>query len=288
MSGGNAGSGIDGLDGGIVWINGDLLAEEEARVSPFDHGLLTGDGVFETLRIYRGEPFAARRHLDRLALSAAGLRLAVPDADQLRKAMADVIAANRLSEGRLRMTLTGGPAPLGSRRGDSPPTVIVAAGPMEPWPPVTDVVTVRWPRNHRSPVAGLKTISYAENVIALDFAAEQGAGEAIFANLSGDLCEGTGTNVFFAHGGRLFTPTLRSGCLAGVTRALLLELVDVVEEDMPLAVLCDADEAFLASSTREVQPIRAVDGRTLRAAPGPLTQAAAQVFQSLLERELDP
>jgi branched-chain amino acid aminotransferase len=276
------------VNGGVVWLNGELLAEEEARISPFDHGLLTGDGVFETLRIYRGEPFAARRHLERLALSAAGMRLAVPDGDQLRKAMAEVIDANGLPEGRLRITVTGGPAPLGSLRGDAPPTVIVAAGPMAAWPPVTDVVTVVWPRNQRSAVAGLKTTSYAENVVALDFAAQRGAGEAIFGNVTGDLCEGTGTNVFYARRGRLFTPSLRSGCLAGVTRALLLELVDVVEVDMPVACLGDADEAFLTSSTREVQPIGAVDGRTLPAAPGPLTQAAARAFQALLERDLDP
>ena len=281
-------SGVSSADGPIVWLNGELLAEGQARVSPFDHGLLTGDGVFETLRVYRGEPFAARRHLERLAHSAAGLRLAVPDGDELRTAMAGVIAANRVTDGRMRITLTGGPAPLGSKRGDAPPTVIVAASSMDPWPPVTDVVTVPWPRNHRSAVAGLKTISYAENVIALDVAAHHGAGEAIFANVCGDLCEGTGTNVFVGRAGRLFTPSLRSGCLAGVTRALLLELVEVVEEDMPLAALADADEAFLTSSTREVQPIGAVDGRPLRAAPGPLTEAAARAFQSLVERDLDP
>ena len=112
---------------------------------------------------------------------------------------------------------------------------------------------------------GVKTISYGENVVALAYARERGAGEAIFANLAGNLCEGTGTNVFLAVGGRLVTPPLSSGCLAGVTRDLLLELLDVVEDDLPLSALASADEAFLSSSTREVQPISAVDGQACRA-----------------------
>ena len=104
--------------------------------------------------------------------------------------------------------------------------------------------------------------------MALAYAKERGAGEAIFGNLVGNLCEGTGTNVFVAVGSRLVTPPLSSGCLAGVTRDLLLELLDVVEEDMPLSALASAREAFLSSSTREVQPISAVDGRPSRRVDG--------------------
>ena len=271
-----------------VWVDGELVPEAEARVSPFDHGLLTGDGVFETLRVYRGVPFAARRHLDRLARSAAGLRLATPEVSVLRAAMDEVVAANGLVDARLRVTVTGGVAPLGSDRGAAPPTIIVAASPIPARPDTALVATVPWPRNQRSALAGLKTISYAENVVALAYARERGAEEAMFANLGGDLCEGTGTNVFVGAGGRLFTPSLFSGCLAGVTRDLLLELVDVVEDDIPLLALAEADEAFLTSSTRGVHPIAAVDGRPLRAAPGPLTRAAAEAFQALVERDLDP
>jgi branched-chain amino acid aminotransferase len=202
--------------------------------------------------------------------------------------MAGVIEANQLSDGRLRVTVTGGPAPLGSDRGGEPPTVIVAGSAMAPWPATTDVVVVPWPRNERSALAGMKTISYAENVVALAYAKARGAGEALFANMGGDLCEGTGTNVFVGRGGRLLTPPLSSGCLAGVTRDLLIELVDVVEETMPIAALALVEEAFLSSSTREVQPIAAINGRPLAAAPGPLTKAAADAFRDLVERELDP
>ena len=179
-----------------LWVNGSVLEEQEVRISPFDHGLLTGDGVFETLRIYRGVPFAARRHLARLGRSAAGMRLPLPAPSTLREAMDAVIAANALVDGRLRITVTAGPGVLGSDREDVAPTVIVAASPMAPWPVTTDVVVVPWPRNDRGALSGLKTISYGENVVALDYARDRGAGEAIFGNLAGNLCEGTGTNVF--------------------------------------------------------------------------------------------
>jgi branched-chain amino acid aminotransferase len=283
-----------GTPGGlVVWLNGQLLGEFEARISPFDHGLLTGDGIFETLRVYPspdglGVAFAATRHLGRLARSAAGLDLRLPDPPVLRRAMEEVIEANHLSDGRLRITVTGGPAPLGSDRADVEPTILVAGSPMAPWPQAADVVTVPWPRNERGALAGLKTISYAENVVALARARQCGAGEAIFGNLAGNLCEGTGTNVFLGIGGRLVTPPLSAGCLAGVTRDLLVELLPVAEEDVPLGRLAQADEAFLTSSTREIQPIRGVDGRVLPAAPGPLTKQAQAAFRGLLASTLDP
>jgi branched-chain amino acid aminotransferase len=272
-----------------IWIDGACQPVAGAAVSPFDHGITVGDGVFETMQVVRGEPFAARRHLDRLRRSAAGLQLPIPLGDRdLRAAMGDVIEANRVDSGRLRMTVTGGVAPLGSDRGTGRSTVIVATGDLAAWEETTDVVTVAWRRNEHSAIAGLKTTSYAENVVALDHAHGRGASEAIFANTAGMLCEGTGTNVFLEVGGRLCTPPLRSGCLAGITRELILELVDVDEVDLPLAALAAAGEAFLTSSTRNVQAIRAVDGGMLGHAPGPLTAAAAAAFDDLLARDLDP
>jgi branched-chain amino acid aminotransferase len=272
----------------VVWVDGVLADAGVARVSPFDHGLLTGDGVFESLRVTRGTPFAARRHLDRLARSAAGLRLPCPPPAVVLAAMREVVAENAVVEGRLRVTVTGGPAPLGSERGEVAPTVIVAAGPLPAWPAAADVAVSPWPRNERGALTGLKTVSYGENVVALAHARDRGAGEAVFANLAGNLCEGTGTNVFLGVGGRLLTPPLYAGCLAGVTRELVLELVDVIEEDVPVAALAAADEAFLTSSTRDVQPIRSVDGAFLPECPGPLTSAAAAAFAALLAAELDP
>jgi branched-chain amino acid aminotransferase len=272
----------------LIWVNGRVSEEDDARISPLDHALLTGDGVFETLKVERGLPFAVRRHLDRLCRSAAGLGLDAPPVDTVDAALAQIIDANGLTDGVARITLTGGPAPLGSDRGSAGPTLIVACGPPRRWGPAAAVAVAPWPRNERSALAGLKTVSYAENVVALRWARERDAEEAVFGNLAGRLCEGTGTNVFVGIGGRLLTPPLSSGCLAGVTRDLLLELGLAEEEDVPLSALGRSDEAFLTSSTRDVQPISAVDGAPLPATPGPLTKAAADAFSDLRARNADP
>ncbi len=271
-----------------AWVDGSLVAPRAAVVSAFDHGLTVGDGVFETLRVARGEPFALCRHLDRLACSAAGLGLTLPDRSVLERAVAEVVADAGLADARLRLTVTAGSAPLGSGRGTAGPTLIVAVAPLEPFPAAAQVAVVPWPRNERSAVVGVKTTSYAENVVALAHARRLGAGEAIFANTRGELCEGTGSNVVVAVGGRLVTPPLSSGCLAGVTRSLVLELVEVAEGDLPVSALAEADEAFLTSTTRGCQPIAAVDGRLLTSAPGPLTKAAMVAFADLVARDLDP
>ncbi len=277
----------------VLWLDGRLVPENEARVSPFDHGLLVGDGVFETLRVYGGVPFAWTRHHQRLVRSAAGLGLTAPGSDELRTAVDAVLEANRLTEGRVRLTVTGGPSPLGSERGDGPPTVIVVAAPAKPWPPSVDVVIVPWTRNERGAVAGLKTISYAENVRALAYAHEHGAGEAIFLNTADELCEATGSNLFVVQDGVVRTPPTDAGCLLGVTRALVLELCaehGLAAEEVALApaALGDADEAFLTSSTREVHPIRRVDRSALPAAPGPATDKIAGLFAALVARDTDP
>jgi branched-chain amino acid aminotransferase len=148
------------------------------------------------------------------------------------------------------------------------------------------VVLVPWVRNERSAVAGVKTTSYAENVVALAHAKANGAGEALFANTVGQLCEGTGSNVFLVMGGDVVTPPLSSGCLAGVTRALLIEWADVVERDLPTGALLDADEVFLTSSTRDVQAVHAVGDRELP--PGPVTQRLAALFAERAAEDLDP
>jgi branched-chain amino acid aminotransferase len=275
-------------EGTAVWVNGALVDPAIAAVSAFDHGLTVGDGVFETLRVYRGSPFALRRHLDRLARSAAGLALPAPDPAELARACTEVVAAGGLAEARLRLTVTGGPGPLGSPRGTGPPTVIAAVAPLAPVSPAAAVAVAPWPRNERGPLAGLKTTSYAENVVLLAWARERGAEEAIVADTRGRLCEGTGANVFVVHGGRLRTPTLASGCLAGITRELVLAATDAEEVELPLEALATAEEAFLTSSTREVQPVGWVDGRALPRTPGPRTSEAVAAFRALVASDLDP
>lgn len=276
-----------------VWLNGTLLAADQARISPFDHGLLVGDGVFETIRVYGGKPFAWTRHLDRFEHSATGLGLPVPDRDVLRAAAADVLAANGHDDARLRITLTGGVAPLGSERGTAGPTVVVASSALKPWPDAVSVVIVPWVRNDRGATAGMKTTSYAENVRALAYAHERGASEAVFANTRNELCEATGSNVFVVRDGAVLTPPGSSGCLLGVTRALVLELavtegIPVDEAPLVLDALRDAEEAFLTSTTREVQPIAAVDDRALPTVAGAVTRRLADAFTALVARDLDP
>jgi branched-chain amino acid aminotransferase len=278
-----------------VWIDGRLSEAREATVSVLDHGFTVGDGLFETLAVLPDaggtpRPLALSRHLRRLRRSAAALGLPVPlDDDEMANAVEAVLAAlDRSAGARLRITVTGGVGPMGSERGDAPPTVVVAAGPGHERPATVAVATVPWRRNEHSPVAGIKATSYAENVVALAYARDRGADEAILANTAGHLCEGTGTNVFVGRGDRLVTPPLSSGCLAGITRELLLSLVDVVEEDLPLAALAGAEEAFLTSSTRGVHPVVSVDGAALPRCPGPLTAAAGKAYAALLAETLDP
>ena len=193
-----------------------------------------------------------------------------------------IVASSAITIRMLRITLTAGPAPLGSGRGSHAPTLVVVAVPMQASLATTSIVTVPWPRNEHSAIAGLKTTSYAENVVALAHAKERGATEAIFANTAGHLCEGTGSNVFYVVAGELRTPTLASGCLAGVTRALVLDWCGAREIDGPIAVAEAADEVFLVSTTRDVQPVTRWGARDLPV--GPVTRAAAETWAA---RELE-
>jgi branched-chain amino acid aminotransferase len=271
----------------IIWLNG-ALQDESAAISPLDHGLTTGDGVFETLKIVDGQPFAVTKHLDRLVVSATGLGLPAPNLAQVRDAIATVVKADPdIAFGRLRITYTGGISPLSSDRGKAGPTLIVASQAIEKPASSSAIVTVPWVRNERSAVAGLKTTSYAENVRALAYAKAHGGSEAIFANTVGNLCEGTGSNIFCVFDGELVTPTLESGALAGVTRNLVIAWFGAVERDMPLNRLAEADEIFLTSTTRDVQAIHRADDRDLTT-PGDVTAAVAKVFAERSAEDLDP
>lgn len=261
-----------------VWVNGAVLDDPVApAISVADHGFTVGDGVFEAMKVVDGVPFALDEHLARLTRSAEGLGLRAPDRDLIRAGIAATIAGQNLPLGRVRVTYTPGIAPMGSGRGDSGATLAIVAGPMDPWPETTTAVVVPWPRNERGALAGLKTTSYAENVVALAYARRHNATEAIFGNTVGNLCEGTGTNIFYVVGGEVRTPTTRSGCLGGITRQLILDWYGGVEIDEPLAILEAADEVFLASTTRDVQGVSRIDEREYPA-PGPVTREVMRVW----------
>ena len=272
-----------------AWVDGSLVDPGEPAIAVDDHGLTTGDGCFETLKVVDGTPFALTRHLRRLRRSCEGLGLVAPDEAVVREACETVLGAGGADAavGRLRITVTAGRAPLGSGRGDVVPTLAVLVGPPPSWPPTTAVAVCPWVRNERSAVAGLKTTSYAENVVALAWGNERGCTEVLLANTRGELCEGTGTNVFIVLDGRLVTPPLDSGCLAGVTRELLLEALPVAEEPIPIDALSSVEEVFLTSSTRDVHPVHAVDGRPLPA-PGGRTGEALEAWRAIESRSFDP
>ncbi|MFS4108598.1 aminotransferase class IV [Streptomyces sp. PD-S100-1] len=271
-----------------IWLDGGLRDIESARVSVLDHGLTVGDGIFETVKAVDGKPFALTRHLDRLTRSARGLGLPDPDHDEVRRACAAVLDANPMPLGRLRITYTGGHGPLGSDRGDQGPTLVVALGETSRRPDSTAVVTVPWTRNERGALTGLKTTSYAENVVALAHAHRHGASEALFGNTVGRLCEGTGSNVFVVLDGQIHTPPLASGCLAGITRALAVEWTGAKETDLPLDVLDRAEEVFLTSTLRDVQAVHRVDDRELPGDAGPVTAKAMRIFDERAGDDLDP
>ncbi len=277
-----------------VWLNGELTPAEEAAVSAFDHGFLTGDGVFETLKSYRGTPFEFERHYARLERAAKVFHLNAPSRDTLVEAMAAVLEGNGMMDvdARLRITVTAGRAPLGSEKGNGGETVVVACGDLPHHPEEGPVITVPYSRNERGALAGIKTTSYGENVIALATAKERGANEAVFGNTRGQLCEGTGSNIFVVQDGQLITPPLSAGCLPGVTRAVVLELCEahglaVKEIDLPLTELTGVEEAFLTSTLREILPITAVDGHALRF-PGPVSEQVRGWFRERVGRKASP
>lgn len=272
----------------FVYLNGRVLPRAEARISPFDHGFTVGDGVFESLITYDGKAFGVREHWERLERSAAVLGIPVPSLEIFTEGIEEIIAANQLGTARLRVTLTGGEAPLGSEKAaETQTTFVVASMDVPQRPPLAKIATVPWPRNERGALAQVKSVSYAENVIALAAAKSQGAQEAILANTQGNLCEGTGSNIFLVLDGQLHTPPLSCGCLAGVTRHCVLQLcgqlgIPVLQTPVPMSRLREASEAFLTSTYREVQAIASVDEHHFPSAPGPITQRLQEAFRDFV------
>jgi branched-chain amino acid aminotransferase len=270
-----------------AWCNGSFVEPEAPAIAVLDHGFTVGDGVFEAIKVVQNAPFALTRHLERLERSAVGLGLPKPDQDLVRGAVDEVLEGQDIALGRIRMTYTAGISPLGSGRDTSSPTLVVVVTESHPYPPTTKAVVVPWPRNERGALAGLKTTSYAENVVALAYAEERGASEAICANTVGNLCEGTGTNVFCVFGDSVVTPPLSSGCLSGVTRNLLVEWCGLEERDISLAELATAGEVFLTSTTRDIQGLSQLDDRVFPTEQ-PVTARMTQVWREREALDLDP
>lgn len=269
----------------ILWHNGRLRPAGEAGVFPLDRGFTLGDGVFETLRAYGGKPFAVTRHWKRLAHACETTGLSVPTCDEFARVLSLTLSANHLLEARVRFTVTRGSDPenLG-------PTMICMATPAATFAAAERVVTVPWTRNEKGALAGVKSISYGENVMAIAYAKRENAGEALFFNTRGELCEGATTNIFVVKDTDVFTPPLSSGCLAGVTRELVIELcrdhqINLSEAPLTSRELTGADEAFLTSSTREVQPISHINGTPFPSCTRPTSERIAGLFRNILHQD---
>ena len=283
----------------IVWADdgtGNPLAHglvdvETARISVLDRGLIVGDGVFETLKVVAGRPFALTRHLRRLSDSARALAIDLPSEHELRAAIAATLDANQAGIGdisRLRITVTHGIGDPGDPyAGEARPLLLVTVVPQNLWPAGSVVALSEFTRNEHSALAGVKSTSYAENAVALRAARRRGADEALLLNTAGHLCEGTGSNIVVALDGDLVTPPLTSGCLAGITRELALEWCDITARTITVSEISDVTEAFLTSSTRDLHPISNLAGRDLPV-PGPLTAQAIADWRAHESLGVDP
>jgi branched-chain amino acid aminotransferase len=271
-----------------IWLDGRLYDDpREATIAGTDHGLVVGDGVFETLKVTEQGAFAVGRHLNRMSRSAAALSLPAPDHTLIREAIDAVLEGRDFGRGKLRITYTGGSGPLGSETAYGPPTLIVALAPAAPAPPLTSIVTAPWTRNERGALTGVKSTSYAENVRGLRYAAERGASEAIFRNTVGHVCEGTGTNIFLVFGDTIVTPPLSSGPLVGITRELIMKWSSIDERELTHEEAKRANEVFITSSMRDIQGVERWDDQNF-SPMRPITEAVAVTFAERSQADLDP
>jgi branched-chain amino acid aminotransferase len=274
-------------------VNGIITPAEEARVSVLDNGFTYGDSVYEVLRTYGGRAFEPGRHFRRLRRSAARLGFEVPAPDERLLAQADALLARSAGgESYIRIIVTRGVGDC-SYRFDrvQGPTVVMIQKPLLPYPSRhydegIEVAAVGVRRNHpRALDPAIKSSNLLNNILAVREAQARGAEEPVLLNQEGFLAEGASTNVFVASGGALRTPPLSAGILAGITREVALELLASLgiacrEEALHVDDLLRADEAFLTSTTREVVPVRGVDGRAIGdGRPGPLTRRLMQAFR---------
>ena len=283
----------------IIYLNGSLVPREGAKISPFDRGFLYGYGLFETMRSYGGRLFRLDRHLARLMGGAEKLGFAAAlDPTELVQALYKTIEANKLSDARIRLTVSAGE---GERRLALPSggtlTIIIVAEELVPPPSqfyrkCLCAVLVSPMRNSLSPLSRIKSTNFLDNLIAHSEAVALGADEAILLNERGFVCECSTSNIFLVMGGKLITPSVESGILPGITREAVLELanalgIEVVEREVRVAELLRADEAFLTNSIIEIRPItEIVDGKPIGLGkPGDVTKRLMTAYRELAERE---
>jgi branched-chain amino acid aminotransferase len=274
------------------WVDGKRVDPASPRIVVADRGFTLADGIFETMRAYGGTIFRFDDHMARLSRGAQALQLPRPAnlADMLQQALRELRSAR--ADAIVRLTVSRGPGRHGltPTRAESP-TVVLYAQELATFKTSISVRTVSGRRNEYAMSAGLKTLSYTDNVLALLEAVAKGAEDAVLLDTAGHVSEATAANVFLVKNETVRTPPVSCGAFPGITRAIVIELlgeqgVTVTEDPVTPQELAQADEVFLTSSIREIAPVDTVDGRALEA-PGPITTAAMGAFAAniRLERE---
>jgi branched-chain amino acid aminotransferase len=278
-----------------IWINGQLYAKEDAKISVYDHGLLYGDGVFEGLRSYGGRVFRLEQHLDRLWNSAKAILLEIPmSREQIGRAINETLKINGLADGYIRLVVTRGAGSLGldPNRTSNPQVIIItdhiAVYPEELYRQGLEIITASSLRNHPQAVSPrVKSLNYLNNILAKIECMQAGCLEALMLNHKGEVAECTADNVFIVRGGTLVTPPTDAGILEGITREAVIELArasgrEVREETMTRHDVYIADEVFLTGTAVEVIAVVKVDSRTIGdGRPGPVTRDLKERFHKL-------
>ncbi len=276
----------------LVYINGELVPESEAKISVFDHGFLYGDGVFEGIRAYRGVVFKLREHIERLYDSAKFLRIEIPmSKEDLMEAILETVRRNGLSDCYIRVVVTRGVGDLGlDPRKCGKPSIIIIARPMAPLlgKRVVSLIISSVRRdgvdatNHQA-----KSLNYLNNILAKLEAINAGADDAVMLDSRGFVSEATGENIFIVKDERIMTPPPTSGILSGITRDCVIELArrlgyEVVERELTPFELLTADEVFLTGTAAEIVPVESVNGRKIgERVPGPVTERLIREFEKL-------
>jgi branched-chain amino acid aminotransferase len=278
-----------------VYIDGQLYAKEDAKISVYDHGLLYGDGVFEGIRSYGGKVFRMEAHLDRLWNSAKAILLKIPvSREVMARAIEKTLAVNGIEDGYIRVVVTRGAGTLGldPNRCSNPQVIIItdyiSLYPEELYRQGLEIITVSVARNHPAALSPrIKSLNYLNNILAKIEGAQAGCVEALMLNHKGEVAECTGDNLFLVRGGELLTPSLESGILEGITRDAVIELAraaGITVHEMPLTKhdVYIADECFLTGTAAEVVPVVKVDSRPIGCGvPGPTTRDLIERFHKL-------
>lgn len=275
---------------GTVSVNGNILTSDQPVISVSDQGLMYGWGVFETIRVYRGRPWLLEKHLDRMLGSAADIEIEtnVP-AEEIVKWVRSFLASAGIDEGVLRITLTRAQGYISN--------IILTYRPLiytsEQYQAGFKAMTSPIRRNAHSPMVGIKSLNYMDNMLAKRQAARLGFDEAVMLNGSGILCECTMSNIFFVKSGCLYTPALKCGVLAGITRGVVIgsiaPLIDITvrEGEYVLEHLAQAEEAFITNSVMQTTPLVSLDGiRIGDGRPGKLTQTIMIKHDELVQKHI--